>query len=248
PAPARPREGDVGYTSIWVPDVDRAAAFYGTVLGWHAVPGSGSSARQIEGLPEQHIGMFGGQQHRTAYLAFAVEDIDESINRIRDAGGQAEGPTDEPYGLSAMCTDDQGMNFTVYQPPEGTSPVERELAQTSGVTPHHGEISYLTIGVPDIARAHSFFGAVLGWDFTPGHTPGGWNVRLGGTEVRPMTGMYGGAESPVVVPAYEVDDIESAVTRVREAGGTATEPEQRPYGITAECTDDQGTRFYLGQH
>src|SRR5262249_51232533 len=31
------------------------------------------------------------------------------------------------------------------------------------------------------------------------------------------------------------------------AGGTATEPQQEPYGLTADGTDDQGTRFYLGQ-
>ena len=38
------------------------------------------------------------------------------------------------------------------------------------------------------------------------------------------------------------------VVRVRGAGGSSTDPAQQPYGITASCTDDQGTRFYLGQH
>ena len=28
------RQGDIGYASLWVPDVARAAAFYGVVLGW----------------------------------------------------------------------------------------------------------------------------------------------------------------------------------------------------------------------
>jgi hypothetical protein len=27
----------------------------------------------------------------------------------------------------------------------------------------------------------------------------------------------------------------------------AAEPSQEPYGLTADCTDDQGTRFHLGQ-
>jgi len=31
------------------------------------------------------------------------------------------------------------------------------------------------------------------------------------------------------------------------AGGTATDPEQMPYGITSDCVDDQGFSFYLGQ-
>jgi uncharacterized glyoxalase superfamily protein PhnB len=248
PVPPRLRHGDVGYASVWVPDAERAAAFYGAVLGWHTVATSTTGGRQVQGLPEQHIGLFGGQEHRTTFLSFAVEDIHDTIRRIRDAGGEAEEPAEEPYGLSTMCTDDQGMRFSIYQPPERTSPVERRLAEAAAATAHHGEISYLTIGVPDIARARSFYGAVLNWEFTPGHTPGGWNVQLGGTEVRPMTGMYSGTDRPVVVPMYTVDDIESAVTRVREAGGSATDPTPQPYGLTSECTDDQGSRFYLGQH
>jgi len=34
---------------------------------------------------------------------------------------------------------------------------------------------------------------------------------------------------------------------VRAAGGTASEPVHEGYGTRAECTDDQGVRFYLGQ-
>jgi hypothetical protein len=49
------------------------------------------------------------------------------------------------------------------------------------------------------------------------------------------------------VPMYRVGDVVTAVDAVRGAGGTATDPERQPYGITATCTDDQGTRFYLGQ-
>jgi predicted enzyme related to lactoylglutathione lyase len=38
------------------------------------------------------------------------------------------------------------------------------------------------------------------------------------------------------------------VARVREAGGTVVqEPSQQPYGRTAECIDDEGGSFYLGQ-
>ncbi len=62
-----------------------------------------------------------------------------------------------------------------------------------------------------------------------------------------MVGIAGGRPKACCVPMYQVDDIHSAVARVRAAGGTATEPEQQPYGVTAEAVDDQGTRFYLGQ-
>jgi predicted enzyme related to lactoylglutathione lyase len=45
---------------------------------------------------------------------------------------------------------------------------------------------------------------------------------------------------------YRVDDVDAAVQRVRAAGGTATDAETQPYGRTSECTDDQGSFFYLG--
>jgi predicted enzyme related to lactoylglutathione lyase len=47
---------------------------------------------------------------------------------------------------------------------------------------------------------------------------------------------------------WTVEDVDAAVARVREAGGTVIdEPSRQPYGKTAQCTDDQGSRFYLGE-
>jgi uncharacterized glyoxalase superfamily protein PhnB len=238
PRPAVLRQGDVGYASLWVPDVTRAAAFYQSVLRWRYAPAGGSQARRVEGLT-QHLGLWSAPRHHTTYLCFAVEDVAATIQRVRDAGGRAEEPTDEPYGRTAMCTDDQGMDFAVYEGTGGQTP--------PWPSADPGEIAYLTILVPDSGRARAFFGAVLGWRFTPGRVQDGWSVNIGGDEVRPMTGMAGGHDVPTVVPMYAVDDIDAAVGRVRAAGGTATEPERQPYGVTAECVDDQGTRFYLGQ-
>jgi len=61
-----------------------------------------------------------------------------------------------------------------------------------------------------------------------------------------MAGLAGGGAG-VVTPMWRVDDIGAAVGRVRAAGGTATEPERQPYGLSSQCTDDQGTRFWLGE-
>jgi predicted enzyme related to lactoylglutathione lyase len=63
-----------------------------------------------------------------------------------------------------------------------------------------------------------------------------------------MTGLHGGHDVATVVPMYRVDDIHDAVARVRAAGGSATDPESQPYGLSSQCVDDQGTRFFLGQH
>ena len=47
--------------------------------------------------------------------------------------------------------------------------------------------------------------------------------------------------------SYRVEDIAAAVQRDRVAAGHADEPERRPYGLIAECVDDQGATFRLWQ-
>lgn len=44
---------------------------------------------------------------------------------------------------------------------------------------------------------------------------------------------------------FVVDDIATAVTRVRELGGTASDPVDYESGWSSDCTDDQGTVFSL---
>jgi predicted enzyme related to lactoylglutathione lyase len=100
----------------------------------------------------------------------------------------------------------------------------------------------VTVETGDSARFRAFFGSVAGWQFTPGRVEDGWAIE----DIVPMTGMQGGHAQATVVPMYRVDDIATAVERVRAAGGTSTDPEPQPYGVTADCTDDQGTHFYLG--
>jgi uncharacterized protein len=108
----------------------------------------------------------------------------------------------------------------------------------------HGDLSYVTISVEDSAQARAFYGAVLGWRFTPGRVDDGWGL----VDVVPMVGLRGGEPRNLVVPMYRVTDIYDAVARVRAEGGSSTNPEEQPYGQTAECIDDQGTRFALAQH
>jgi hypothetical protein len=60
-------------------------------------------------------------------------------------------------------------------------------------------------------------------------------------------GIGGGKARADVVPMWTVDNIERSVDTVRAKGGTATDVERQPYGLSSYCTDNQGLRFYLGQ-
>ena len=95
----------------------------------------------------------------------------------------------------------------------------------------------------DAHRAREFYEAVLQVPFSSRH-PGTWRT----SETRPPLGIWRseGAE-PEVQLSYRVDDIAAAVERVRTAGGHADEPQRMPYGLLAECADDQGATFRLWQ-
>ena len=243
-----PRQGDVGYASLWIPDIGRAAAFYAAVFGWEYEPSHDPRARQVPGAtPPQ--GLWGGQPRATLFCSYVVDDATAAVARIRAAGGRAGDPVQRPYGLVADCTDDQGTRFAVHQYPAAGQP-GAGAAGTAGAAaagpvaaPHDGDLAYLTFEVADSRLARDFYGAVLGWRFSPGRIADGWQVE--GTT--PMAGLSGGHAEATTVPMWRVTDLREAVGRVRAAGGTATEPRQEPYGLTADCTDDQGTRFYLGQ-
>lgn len=227
------RHGDVGYAWLSVPDLDRAVVFYSAVLGWSVGPGSDVEGRQVAGR-SPHLGLHGGEVRATLNCCYAVADMAAAVARVRAAGGQAGEPSRAPYGLVADCTDDQGTAFALYQPPGG---VGTKPPAVGG----QGDLVYVTFEVVDSGRARAFYGEVLGWGFTPGSVRDGWQVQGA------MAGLHGRHPQATTLPMWRVDDLAGAVERVRAAGGTSTEPQARPYGLEAECADDQGTRFYLGQ-
>ena len=234
------RQGDVGYASLWVPDVTRAAAFYASVLGLAYVPAQDARGRQATGVtPPQ--GLWEGRAHSTLFCSYVVDDCAAAVARVRAAGGEADEPVQQSYGLSADCVDVDGVRFAVHQPP-AAAPGTAARARPSGPG-HDGDIIYVTLEVPDAARTLAFYSAVLGWRYRPGRTPGGWQIE----DTTPMIGVSGGHAVATEVPVWRVADVAAAVSRVRAAGGTSTDPHQEPYGLIAECTDDQGTRFSLTQ-
>ena len=232
------KQGDISYASLWVPDVARAAAFYGAVLGLEYVPAHGSRGRQAPGLaPPQ--GLWEHPALTTLFCSYVVDDIAAAVARVRATGGQAEEPVPRAYGLSADCVDPDDVPFALHQPPASAPAVPPASAPPG----HAGDLVYVTLEVPDAARTLEFYGSVLGWRCHPGRAPGGWQVE--GTT--PMIGVSGGHSASAAVPVWQVTDVAAAVAQVRASGGTSSEPHREPYGLMAECADGQGIRFSLGQ-
>ena len=165
-------------------------------------------------------------------LHLEVEDVDASTERARRGGASVERePADQPYGRAAVIVDPFGHRWTLLRQPARAARLRQ------------GDVANVTMVARDAHRARAFYEAVLGVPFSPGH-PGGWRTE----QTRPPMGIWSpeGAE-PAVQLAYCVDDVAAAVERVRAAGGHAGEPERKPYGLLAECADDQGTTFHLWQ-
>jgi uncharacterized glyoxalase superfamily protein PhnB len=111
----RLRQGDVANITIAAGDPDRARQFYEAVL---QVPFAGAHPgtwRTEETRPPVAI-LPAGSAAPEVQLSFRVDDIAAAVERVRAAGGQAGQPERRRFGLSATCTDDQGVTFRLWQP------------------------------------------------------------------------------------------------------------------------------------
>ena len=110
-----PRHGDLAYLTHNVADTERAREFYGAVLGWTFVPGRVEDGWHIEGTYPP-AGMHGGATQPAIQPVYQVDDLSTALAAVRDHGGQAGEPQQQPYGRIADCADDQGVPFQLLQP------------------------------------------------------------------------------------------------------------------------------------
>lgn len=115
-------------------------------------------------------------------------------------------------------------------------PMESDTVHPELVNP--GSLFYFTLPGPDVERSARFYRAVFGWDLEQGQA----GYHVGG--VYPPMGLASNDSTDPEV-WIEVIDIEAAVARVRELGGTADDPVHYDSGWSATCRDPQGVRFNL---
>lgn len=189
----------------------------------------------------------------TASFTIEVPDVDASFERAVAAGATVERPVDDQFHGNRMGSvrDPFGHRWTLSTPIAGFDRAEYSRASReegyelieSQQLKHHdqGDLYYFTLQVHDLARAQTFFSAVLGWQFPDpqqGHVanisapPGGIaQVEPGGTTRAQLW--------------FVVNDIHAAVAKVRELGGIAADPVLYDSGWSADCVDNQGTTFNL---
>jgi uncharacterized glyoxalase superfamily protein PhnB len=165
-------------------------------------------------------------------LHLDVDDVDGTTERARRGGASVERePADQPYGRASVIVDPFGHRWMLLRRPARATRLRQ------------GDVANVTMTAHDADRAKTFYEAVLQVPFFAGH-PGLWRTEA----TAPPLGIWPARDAePRVQLSYRVDDIAAAVERVRAAGGRASEPERAPFGLLAECADDQGTAFHLWQ-
>jgi uncharacterized glyoxalase superfamily protein PhnB len=105
--------GDLYYFTLPVPDLAKAQAFFGEVLGWHF---DDPSAGHVDNIAAPPGGVRPTDAPRGAELWFVVADIHRAVDAVRRSGGTASEPVLSESGWAAECTDDQGTRFNLSVP------------------------------------------------------------------------------------------------------------------------------------
>lgn len=114
--------GQMVHFEVKAGDADRAATFYRSVFGWdfQDVGMPGMEYRMARTGDSQGGGLYQSDDrdgHLTLY--FDTDDIDASITKIREGGGEADDKQAIPgVGWSACAKDSEGNAFSLFQSDE----------------------------------------------------------------------------------------------------------------------------------
>jgi predicted enzyme related to lactoylglutathione lyase len=243
---------------IWyeltVPNVARAKAFYGEVVGWSAgdMPGGGYSVWQADGVgvgglmaPTDEMRAAGVPPNWLGYVA--VDDADAAAARTVALGGKVErAPEDIPgIGRFAVISDPHGAVMAIMTPaPMDTPPPE--LPPDA-----QGQAGWRELYAGDLEADFAFYAGLFGWRKDSDMDMGDMGAyRLFSNQDGQVGGMM---TRPPQVPVpywlyyFRVGDIDAAADRVKTAGGQVLNgPMEVPGGDwIVQVQDPQGALFAL---
>ncbi|WP_327227994.1 VOC family protein [Streptomyces platensis] len=239
------------WVSLMARDLEAAQEFYAAVLGWRfrrASLGEEFCIALAGGQPVASIGALAQSfQVAVAWTSyFAVENADETADRIRERGATvAVGPLKLGPGRAALAADPDGATFGFWE------------GQTLAWSVGQGNApASLELRTRDAFAAAIFYAEVLGW---ASGEPGGCDVTYEHDQVIVSDGTHavaslrgGGVESapdPRVRPRWHVHfpvrAIEKVTATAVAAGGTVTPvtPTADGKGCQAVIRDPDGGLF-----
>ncbi|MFF4602875.1 VOC family protein [Streptomyces sp. NPDC001339] len=246
-----PARGAPCWVSLLARDLQAAQDFYSAVLGWRFRPASLGEEFSVAFADGQAVAGIGALARNlrvavawTSY--FAVENADETADRIRERGATvAVGPIKLGPGRAALAADRDGATFGFWE------------GQTLAWSVGQGSApACLELRTRDAFEAAIFYAEVFDW---ASEQPGGCAVTYEDDQVIVHDGTHvvatlrGGAveaaPDPRVRPRWHVhfpvDDIEKVVAAAVAAGGTVTPVTPTPDGesVQAVIRDPDGGLF-----
>lgn len=240
--------GTPNWVDLAAPDLDKAKSFYGELFGWEpqsAGPEEDVGDYSFFTLSGKRICGFGspGEGEPPSWRSYvAVADIDETAEKVQEAGGKVLfGPADVlDAGRIATCQDTEGVVFGAWQPGEHKG---AQLVNEPG-TPSWNELATRD---PDAAK--SFYTSVFGWDVEErdiGEVP---YITLK-VHDEPVAGMLPITDQapeelePHWLVYFAVDDFDGTIEKAGELGGEVAAPEsESPAGPFAVLKDPNGAGF-----
>jgi predicted enzyme related to lactoylglutathione lyase len=237
-------------TPVWVdlqsPDQPAAATYYRSLFGWEvsapSADSNGFALASARGVPVAALGPLPSDDVPTSWTVyFSVDDADLAAQAVRAAGGSVlVEPAELVAGIRlAIVADPAGAVFGLW---ERTDSGDRWLRDEPGA------VDWLELVAADPTSTFPFYESVLGVGISEmrvGEEPYGL-FDVGETSV---AGAYrsDGAEPAHWLVYFNVADLDAAIVRATELGGTLrTEPLSAPgVGRWAEIVDPQGAGFAL---
>lgn len=238
--------GTPSWVDAVVDDMDKATAFYTGLFGWDIQvdpnPLAGGYAMgKRDGRDVAGIGPKQDPQMPSAWTTYlAVDDVDQIVGKINDAGGQV---IMEPFdvmehGRMAIASDPGGAVFGLWQ-------ARKHIGMGRANEP--GSVTWNENMSRDHAGNRKFYNAVFGYEYEemgdesfPYAT-----MRINGNDVGGIGEVQG--DSPAHWMTYfMVEDTDAAVAKLTELGGSVMKPAfDSSQGRIAIVSDDQGAVFAL---
>jgi predicted enzyme related to lactoylglutathione lyase len=249
--------GEFCWVDLSTTDVDGALGFYGELLGVEAQPAPGD-AEETGGYgfltkDGKIIAGYGPTQREDQPPAWSsyikVENADETVDKVKGAGGQVHaGPFDLPNesGRMAVLQDPTGAFVCINQ---------QDKHPGAQLVNEPGAWNWNNLLTRDLDAARDFYGKVFGWTATHNDEAPDfvwmWQVKaqrwpegLGGL-------MEMGSDMPSDAPPYwqvylMVDNADEAIEMTKSAGGRLVfGPLDIPVGRLATLFDPQGAAFSI---
>lgn len=248
------KHGNFAWVDLVTNDIEGSIAFYGALFGWshsvdlmpqgqyHMFHRSGEALAGMVAMPPTA----GGQGFPPIWMSYIlVDDIDVAAHRCAELGGTVLMPPRDVTDAGRMC---------MIQDPTGASV---GLWQARGFTGadlfnEPGAFTWNELITRDVDAACSFYGDLLGWDWSRMPLPDGsiYHVCLVGDRpnggVMAMTGEWPADIPPYWAVYFQVEDVDAAHGRALELGATShMAPEDISVGRLSVVADPAGAVFSL---